>query len=106
MIYVNSKGEKKELKEMNIHELKATAQKADRVLNWMRGNESRLDPEGFEPAVRYIQIVRDEIWAEVEARNITGIDEHLDEVFSHLSEGDRITMKNFIKTNFTLKERS
>jgi hypothetical protein len=108
MIYINSKGEEKKLDDMNIFELTNSAQKADRVLNFFKG-ASRQENHIFQEkewnvVERYIEVIQKNLWQEIKDRDVTGIDQHFHETFPHLDEATAITMKNFIKENFTLKQ--
>lgn len=108
MLYLNSKGEQKKLEEMNDFELTATAKKADRVLNWATGRLSegyRGDSRESEDALRYIKVVRDNLWEEVKRRDLDNpVKAHFHETFPHLEEGDKKALWNFMKTNFSPKQ--
>ncbi len=110
MIYINSKGEEVRLENLNDFHLMSAARKADEITNFLTGVSSKGDPSTFRHeewgyVERYINIVRHNLWVEVDRRDLQNpIKEHFLKTFPHLEEGDKTALWNFMKSNFSPKK--
>lgn len=106
MIYKTSKGEDVEVSKMNDFQLLNSAQKADRILNSFTGVSHRLDGELVSNVERFLEIVRNNLWKEVNERDLNDpVWTEFREKFGAVPQLFQSEIRNFIKQNFIPKER-